>query len=153
MGLAYWDLLGTSKSHFFFLSETFEYICETNTVDLPSWLALIMADLIFPDMSQFVIFATRKGGADVARGFLLAVVTRWGRSMFQMISSFNKSCISFEISFASTIFVSSHVFSGCWFLIFLNNNVFLRLLFLRSSTSISNWWIAWLLTSQLAPLT
>ena len=38
-----------------------EYICETNTADLPSWLALIMADSFFSDMSQFVILATRKG--------------------------------------------------------------------------------------------
>ena len=115
-----------------------EYICETNTSDLPSWLALIMADLIFSDMSQFLILAIRKGGADVAEGFLLAVVTQLARSMFFMISFFEKSYIFFDISFASTIFVSSHVFSDCCFLMFLRTSIFLRLLFLRSSTSISN---------------
>ena len=41
-----------------------------------------MADLIFSDMPQFVILATRKGGADVAEGFLLADVTRWARSVY-----------------------------------------------------------------------
>ena len=99
-------------------------------------------------MSQFVILATRKGGPGVVEGFLLALVTRWANSIFLMISSFEKSCIFFEILLASTIFVSSHVFSDCCFLMFLNTSVFLRLLFLRSSTSTSNWWIviAWLLT-------
>ena len=51
-------------------------------------------------------------------------------------------------------FISQHhfcaipFFSGCYFLMFLKTSVFLRLLFLRSSTSICNWWIviAWLLT-------
>ena len=126
----------------------FEYISEKNTADLPSWLVLIMADLIFSDMPQFVILAPRKGSNDVAEEFLLAVVTQWPRSMFLMISSFEKCCIFFEISFASTIFVSSHVFSDCCFLMFLKISVFLRLLFLRSSTSTSNSRIviAWLLT-------
>ena len=41
-----------------------------NTADLPSWFVLKMADLIFSDMSQFVILATRWGGADVAEGFV-----------------------------------------------------------------------------------
>ena len=78
----------------------------------------------------------------------MAAVTRWARSIFLMISSFEKSWIFFEISFASTIFGSSHVFSDCCFLMFLKTSFFLRLLFLRSSTSISNRWmvIAWLLT-------
>ena len=133
------SVLQSISSKAFLLSvRDFEYICETNTADLPSWLALIMADLIFPDMSQFVILATRKGGADVAEGILLVVVTRWARSMFFMIPFFEKSCIFFEISFASTIFVSSHVFSDCCFLMSLKTSVFLRLLFLISSTSISN---------------
>ena len=54
----------------------------------------------------------------------------------------------FEILFASTIFVSSHVFSDCCFLMFLKISVFLRLLLWRSSTSTSNSRIviAWLLT-------
>ena len=46
-----------------------------------------MADLIFFSISQSVILATSKGGTDVAEGFLLAVVTRWARSMFLMIFS------------------------------------------------------------------
>ena len=41
----------------------------------------------FFNMSQSVILAIRKGGTDVAEGFLLAVVTRWARSMFLMIFS------------------------------------------------------------------
>ena len=99
-------------------------------------------------MSQFEIFATRKGSTDVAEEFLLTVATQWPRSMFLMISSFEKYCIFFEILFASTIFVSSHVFSDCCFLMFLKISVFLRLLLWRSSTSTSNSRIviAWLLT-------
>ena len=48
----------------------------------------------------------------------------------------------------SIIFVSSHVFSDCFFLMFLKASVSWRLMFLSSSASISNWWIviSWLLT-------
>ena len=44
-------------------------------------------------MPQFEILATRKDGADVAEGFLLAVVTRLAHSIFLMISSSKKSCM------------------------------------------------------------
>ena len=54
-------------------------------------------------------------------------------------------------------FVCQHHFCAIpcllrWFLMFLKTSVFLRHLFLRSSTSISNWWIviAWLLTVSLS---
>ena len=64
------------------------------------WLTFLVSfsngRFIFSNMSQFVILATRKGGADVEEGFLLpAVVTQWACSMFLMISSFEKSCIFF----------------------------------------------------------
>ena len=64
------------------------------------WLTFLVSfnngRFIFSNMSQFVILATRKGGADVAEWFLLlVVVTRWACSMFLMISSFEKSCIFF----------------------------------------------------------
>ena len=85
----------------------FEYIWETNIDDLPSYLTLIMAGLIF----------------------------------FDIISSLEISFIFFEISFGSTIFVSSHVFSDWCFLMFLQTSVFQWVLVLRSSTSVSNWWI------------
>ena len=119
---------------------------QTNTADLPSWLALIVVNLTFSNMSQIFSFDKKKGGADVVEGFLLEVVTWWAPSVFLMISSFEKSCMFYEISFASTIFVSFHVFWDHCFLMFLKTSVFLRLLFLRSSNSVSNWWIliAWL---------
>ena len=64
-------LLGTSKQHLLPVRD-FGFICETNTGDLSYWLALIMADLIFCDMCQFLILTARKDGADVEEGFLLA---------------------------------------------------------------------------------
>ena len=134
MGLALWDLLGTSEQHFFFLPETLS-TSGRHTM------------LVSFNNGRFNFFwhvpicnlATRKGDADVVEGFLLAVVTQWVHSIFLMIFSFEKSCIFFEILFTSNIFVSSHAMS-CQI-------VFLRLLFLRS-ISISNWWIviAWLVT-------
>ena len=105
----------------------FEYICKTNTVDLSSWLALIMAELIFSDISQFVILATREGGADVAERVLLAAVTRWARSIFLMISSFkNRAYFSRFRLLAS--FLCHPMSSQTLLLMFMNTIVFSRLL-------------------------
>ena len=62
------------------------------------------------------------------RGVSVSSCDPMGRSMFLMISLVKTSCMFFEISFASTIFVSSHAFSDCCFLMFLKTSVFNRLL-------------------------
>lgn len=87
-----------------------------------------MVDLFFSEFFfQFVILATKNISADVAEKFLLAVVTRWALPIFLMNCPLEKSCIVF--------------LSRLMFLMFLKTNVFLRLLFLRSLSSISNWYI------------
>ena len=87
-----------------------------------------MVDLFFSEFFfQFVILATKNISADVAEKFLLAVVTRWALPIFLMNCPLEKSCIFF--------------LSRLMFLMFLKTNVFLRLLFLRSLNSISNWYI------------
>lgn len=51
MGLAQWDLLGT-QSGILLSVRDFKHICETNNVNLPFSLVLIMADF-FSDMYKF----------------------------------------------------------------------------------------------------
>ena len=96
-----------------------------------------MTDFIFSDMFQLVVFVTRKGGADVAKEFLLAVVARWALSMFRMIFSLEKSSsIYLVVTLAITIFVSSHVLDRNFFVF--EGKYFSEAPVFKISTSISN---------------
>ena len=120
LGLAIWDLLGTSKKNFSFTWETWSPSARQR---LPNYLsALMVTDLIFSDMSQFANLVTRKGGTGVTEEFLLQVVTRWAMSMFLMISSLEKYCIFLAILFARTIFMLTHFFSDWRFLLSLKTS-------------------------------
>ena len=102
------------------------------------WLILLVSfnngRFSFLYMCQFLILTARKDGADVEEGFLLAGDPMGSFNVFDYFFLWEMLHI-FLILFASTIFVSSHAFSDCCFLMFLKTSVFLSLLFLRSSTS------------------
>ena len=102
--------------------------------------------LIFSDITQFVILVTRKGGMYWCGRGVSVGSSSDPMGLFNVFDDFflRESCIFFEILFAIFVLpMSSQIVFCFWRLVF-----FWCSLFLRSSTSISNWWIviAWLLT-------
>ena len=137
------------------------YLRDKNTANLPSWLACFdnsRFNFFWWHVPKICNFGNRRWWCWIMwqRG-LVSVDScdlMGSFKMFLMISSFKKYCIFFEILFARVqysyiYFIPFFCHPMPWssqivFFLFLKTSV-LRLLFLRSSTSISNRWIviAW----------
>ena len=136
-GLALWDLLGTSEWHFFFSSETL------STSARQILLTYFLVSYNYGRFNFFghvpvCTFGNKKRWCWCGRELSVGSCDSMG--LFNVFDDFfKKSWIFFETSFATTIFVSSQVFLDCCFLMLLRTSVFLRLLFLRSSTMDELW--------------